>query len=124
MKPKKWKNKNFWVALKNSLNGIKQTFQNERNFKIQFVFAFFAMIAGVFFKITATEWMILLLTIGMVLFAELVNTAIEILLDLYSENYHEKIKIAKDIASGAVLITAIVAVIVGGMLFLPKIGIN
>ncbi len=121
MKSKKWKNKNFWVALLHSLNGIKNAFLIEKNMKIQCVFAVFAIVIGFLVDLTEIEWILLCLTIGIVLFAELVNTSIEKVLDVYSEKYDEQIKLAKDVASGAVLITAIMSGVVGAILFLPKI---
>ena len=121
MKPKKWKSPNFFVALKHSVDGIKYTIRSERNIKIQLIFAFCAIVFGIFLKLSLIEFVLLILTIALVLFAEFVNTAVEFLFDLYSEEYHEKIKYGKDIASGAVLITSIVSVIVGIILFLPKI---
>lgn len=121
MKSKKWKNKNLLQALKNAMQGIKYVFHNERNLKIQLVFAILAIAVSVFLKLTHLEWILLCLTIGMVLFAELVNTAIEIVLDVYSEKYNENIKNAKDISSGAVLLTSIISVAIGGILWIPKI---
>lgn len=121
MKPKKWKNKNFWEALKHSLSGMKYLLQTEKNLKIQLIIAMLVMIISFLLKLTAIQWLILCLTIGNVLFAEIINTAIEIVLDLYSEKYNEKIKIAKDIASSAVLLTSIIAVIIAGILYIPKI---
>ena len=121
MKNKKWKNPNFLVALKHSIDGIKYTFQNERNLKIQLVFAFSAIIIGIFLKLNYIEWAILAITIGLVLFAELINTAMELLSDLYSEEYNEKIKAIKDVTSGAVLLMSGLSVIVGFLVFLPKI---
>ena len=121
MNREKWKNKNFFEALKNSLKGIKYTFQNEKNLKIQSVFAILATGVGVFLKLTCVEFCILFITIGLVMFAELINTAVEFMLDLYSQEHSENIKMAKDISSGAVLITSIISVLVGIALFLPKI---
>ena len=121
MKERKWKNKNFWEALIHSLVGVKYAFHNERNLKIQMIFAILAILIGIFLKLTGAEWILLCLTIGMVLFAEFINTAIEIVLDLYSQKYDETIKQAKDVASGAVLLTSIVSIIIGCIMFLPKI---
>lgn len=118
---KKWKNKNFAVALKNSISGVKQVFKAERNLRIQLAFAIVAILMAILLKLTGMEWAILVLVIGSVLFAEMLNTAIEVMLDLYIPEYNEGVKLVKDIASGAVLVTAIVSVIVGAILFLPKI---
>lgn len=117
----KWKNKNFKMALKNSMAGIEHTLKTQRNLKIQIGFAILAIVCAVILDLSAIEWMILWLVIGSVLFAEMINTAIEVMLDLYTQDFNETVKIAKDIASGAVLISSIVSVIVGGILFLPKI---
>ena len=122
MEAKKWKNKNFLESLKHAMRGIKYGFQKERNLKIQLVCAILAVAVSVFLKLTYLEWILLCLTIGIVLLAEFMNTAIEIVLDLYSEEYNEKIKNAKDISSGAVLLTSLMAVVIGGILWIPKIG--
>lgn len=118
---KKWKNQNFGQALVHATNGIKYAFKNERNLKIQIVFAVFVIIAAIVLPLSVSEILILGLTIGIVLLAEMMNTAIEIVLDLYTEKYDEKVKIAKDVSSGAVLIIAIMSVIIGCIIFLPKL---
>ena len=122
MERKKWKNKNLLMAFQNSLSGIKYVIQNETSFQIECVIGIFAITFGILLKLSLTEWMIAWLAMGLVLFAELINTAIEVMLDLYSQEYNEKIKIAKDISSSAVLITVIVAIMLGCVLFLPKLG--
>ncbi len=122
MERKKWKNKNLLVAFQNSLSGIKYVIQNETSFQIECVIGIFAITFGILLKLSLTEWMTAWLAMGLVLFAELINTAIEVMLDLYSQEYNEKIKIAKDISSSAVLITVIVAIMLGCVLFLPKLG--
>lgn len=124
METKKWKNKNLIEAFKHSLEGLNDTFWRERSLQIEIVCAVIAVLLGVYFKLTNFEWIILCLTVGIVLFAELMNTAIEIVLDLYSETYNEKIKRGKDVASSAVLIICIMAVIIGGIVFLPKLGMK
>ena len=121
MKTRKWKNKNFWEALLHSLDGIEYAFRTERNFRIQLVIAILAIILGAVLRLTLAEWLIVCINIGIVFLAEMMNTAIEIVLDLYSQEYNEKIKRAKDMASGAVFIIAMVAAISGCILFLPKI---
>ena len=121
MEKNKWKNKNFLQALKHSVDGIKYAFVNERNLKIQLLIGIAVIIVGISLKLTYVEFGIIILTIGMVIFAELINTAIEIILDLYSQEYNENIKAAKDLASGAVLLTALVSVIIGLIIFMPKI---
>ncbi len=117
----KWKNPNFFQSLKNALNGIKEIIKTGRNIKIQIVFAIFAVVMGIVLKINNIEALILVLTIFFVIVSEFMNTAIEMLADLYSTEYNEKIKILKDIGAGAVALSAIASVIVGIIMFLPKI---
>lgn len=121
MERKKWKNKNIFQAFQNSVNGIKYTFRNERSLKIQVAFSLLASVLAIVLGFNSTQLAILFITIGFVLFAELINTALEVVMDLYSEEYNEKIKNVKDISSGAVFVTAIVSASVGVVLFLPKI---
>ena len=118
---KSWKNPNFFEALKHSIDGIFLVIKQERNIKIQLCFALFAVIMGIITKISSIEWLILVITICLVLYAELMNTALENTVDLITEEFNEKAKLAKDISSGAVLICAIMSVIVGIIIFLPKL---
>ena len=83
--------------------------------------AIMAIILGYLLKISHIEWMILILTSGFVMVTEAINTAIEIDIDLTSPNYHPYAKDTKDVAAGAVLIAAFVAIIIGLIIFLPKL---
>lgn len=116
-----WKNKNFLEALKNSINGIKYTIKSGRNFKIQLVFAIFAILAGIIFKISMQEWAILTIIIFLVLFAEMVNTAVETIVNMITTEYNENAKNAKDISAGAVTLCALCSIIVGLIIFIPKV---
>lgn len=115
-----FKNPTFFKALKNSLRGIFLSVIKERNIKIQLVMAVIAIICGFIFKISMIEWSILVITIFLVLITESLNTAIEITVDMITNEYNEKAKNIKDIAAGAVLLSAISSVIVGLIIFLPK----
>ena len=95
-------------------SGLKHAFATQTNFRIHLLLAAFAVILGIGLRITATEWLILLIGIGMVLFAELINTALEKLADVVHKDHHPEIKLVKDIAAGAVLIMAIVSAVIGG----------
>lgn len=117
----KWKNPNFFQSLKNAINGIKEIIKTGRNIKIQIAIAILAIIMGIVLRINIIEISILVLTIFFVLVSEFMNTAIEMLADLYTTEYNEKIKILKDIGAGAVTLSAISSVIVGIIMFLPKI---
>ncbi len=121
MEQKKWKNKSLLEALCHSLDGIKYALQTERSLKIEFVLAIIAVGLGIFLELSLTQFAVIFLTIGVVLLAELMNTAIEVMLDLYTQEYNKNIKLAKDVSSGAVLVTSIASVLVAVVLLLPKI---
>ena len=89
--------------------------------KIQLVIAVLVVIVSLFFDLNRAEFLCFLFTIILILFAEMCNTAIETVVDLYVDVYHPKAKIAKDVAAGGVVITAINAIIVAYFLFFDKI---
>jgi len=101
--------------------GIINVFCKEQNFRIHTFIALCVVVAGILFKITAVEWSIVLICIGLVMSLECVNTAIEKLCDLYSTEKDEKIKTIKDISAGAVLISAIASSVVGMIIFFKYI---
>jgi len=101
--------------------GIADLFKTQPNAQIHLVVATCVIIAGFFFQISTSEWCVLVLTMALVLSAEGFNTAIEYLTDLVSPDHHPLAGKTKDVAAGAVLISAIAAVIVGLMIFLPKV---
>jgi len=102
-------------------NGIKVLFKTTHNFWIHTVCAFMVILLGFLLKVSLIEWAILVLTIGFVLVIESINTAIEIDINLTSPNYHPYARDTKDVACGAVLISAITSVIIALIIFLPKI---
>ena len=113
---------NLLMSLRYAFNGIKYTFQNSRNFKIQVFFAFFSLILGSTIKLDQSEYLILLVTVFSVLTLEILNTSIESLVDLVVKTKFSNLaKIAKDCSAGAVLLASINSVIIGLSLFLPKI---
>ena len=107
-------------TFKHAINGLTQVFKKEQNFKIHSIAAILVIIAGFFFSIDKTEWMIIIIAISIVLSFELINSALEYLSDFVSPDYNNKIKIIKDVSAGAVLIAAIGAFIIGLVIFLPK----
>ena len=104
-----------------AFQGIFTCVRKERNMKIHCVAAVFVVSAGVILKISAIEWCICLALFGLVMALEHVNTAVEAVVDMVTEEYHPLAKVAKDTAAGAVLIAAIMAAIAGCIIFLPKI---
>lgn len=116
-----FKNPTFFNAMKNAIRGCGLAIKNERNIKIQIVAAIIATIMGFMFKISSVEWLVLVLTIFFVIVTECLNTAIEKTVDMITNKYSESAKNVKDISAGAVLFSAIASVIVGLIIFLPKI---
>ena len=92
----------------------------EQNFKSHLISAVIVLIAGYFTGLTRIEWFIVLILIALVLSLEMMNTAIELVVDLASPNIHPLAKQAKDIAAGAVLVFAVFSAIIGLLIFLPK----
>jgi len=103
-----------------AIRGIREVFGSEANMKIHIVITVLVIISGILFSISLTEWIFCLLCIGLVVGAEMINTAIENVVDLASPELHPLAGKAKDIAAGAVLICAVISVIVGLIIFLPK----
>ena len=101
-------------------DGLKYCFITQLNFKIHLFLAAMAIFNGVCFRISKTEWMIIVFCIAAVLITEMLNTAIEKLADIVHQAYHPGIKLVKDIAAGAVLIAAIISAIIGAIIFFPK----
>lgn len=102
-----------------AFEGIFTGIRKERNMKIHCLAVIAVTAAGTFFHITAAEWCICLLLFALVISLELVNTAVEAVVDLVTEEKKPLAKIAKDTAAGAVLFAAIVAVIAGCIIFVP-----
>ena len=117
---KPFKNKNFIEALKNSIKGIFTAFTMERNIKIDIVIALFVIIIAFIIKLNYIEFIAIIISIAIVLTAEMFNSAIENIVDLITEQYNERAKIIKDISSGAVLISSIGAALVAFVIFLNK----
>lgn len=107
-------------SFKYAIDGIKEAYVSERNMKVHFVLMILAIILGIILKLSSVEWAVLVITIGLVLILEFINTSLEQIVDIVSPEKQEKAKIAKDVAAAGVLIASIVAVLVGIFLFVPK----
>ena len=119
-KPKE-KEKPLLKTLSYGFNGILYTLKHERNMVIHFLVMTLVIIAGIVFKITFVEWGVCFVLFALVLSLELMNTALENVVDLVTEEKKAKAKIAKDAAAGAVLVSAIFSVIIGISIFLPRL---
>ncbi len=103
-----------------AFEGIFTCIRKERNMKIHLTVTCLVVLAGLLFQLSALEWCICLVLFGLVMALELVNTAVEAVVDMVTEEYHPLAKIAKDTAAGAVLIAAIMAAVAGLIIFVPK----
>lgn len=103
-----------------AFEGIFTCIRNERNMKIHVAVMLLVIIAGFVLGLSVTEWCICLGLFGLVMALELVNTAVEAVVDLVTAERHPLAKIAKDTAAGAVLIAAIMAAVIGLLIFVPK----
>lgn len=111
--------RNLFSAFKYALAGFGYTFRNERNFRIEILFALGACTAGFIFHITPPEWCIVVMNIGAVLSAELFNTAIEKICNEFSREIRPGIKVIKDVSAAAVLVFAIISLVCGLIIFVP-----
>jgi diacylglycerol kinase len=107
----------FSKSLAYAFYGIKTALHCEPNMRIHLFFGVLAILFGFLLKISEIEWLILMITITLVLFAELMNTALESNVDLVTKTHKAEAKIAKDVAAGAVLIASINAIAIGIIIF-------
>lgn len=108
-------------SFKFAFDGLKEALINEPNFQIHSVIGLTTLIAGFILELPSLEWIVLAFTITFVLILELFNTAIEAIVDHLSPGIHPKAKVAKDVSAAAVLLASICAVLVGIVIFLPRI---
>ncbi|MGJ8743101.1 diacylglycerol kinase family protein [Polaribacter sp.] len=108
-------------SVKFALRGMWLLITTEDSIKAQLFFAIIATILGFCFHISSTEWMIQFLSIGLVLVAEALNTAVEKISDFVHSDYHKKIGFIKDIAAGSPSFAAIISLIIAGIIYVPKI---
>lgn len=120
LKTKKKSFKRFLLSFKYSFDGLRYAFYNEQNIIIMFVVGILTMIFGIILKISYVERLVIVLLIGMILSLEMINTAIEAVVNINAKEC-KNAKIAKDCASGALSILCIFAVLIGLMIFVPKV---
>lgn len=115
------KSKSLIDSFNNAVNGIIYALKTEKNLKIHFVIAIIIIIASLFLDLTRVELLVLFFSITLVLMAEMFNTAVERVVDLITQDYHPIARLAKDIAAGGVLISAVNSVLVGYLLFFDRL---
>ena len=108
-------------SFRNAFSGIITLLRREHNARIHLLILLMVLASGIFLRISSSDWIAIFFAAGLVFISECLNTAIEYLSDVVSPEYNEKIKSAKDVAAGAVLISAIVSVVIGIIVFLPEI---
>ena len=119
---RKWKNRELIASLEFALTGIFTAFKEERNMRKHALSAILAIVAGFLFGISVTEWLFLLLSISLVIAFEIMNSALENVVDLASDYHFSMLaKNAKDMAAGAVLVISGFALVTGLMIFVPKL---
>ncbi len=104
-----------------AVNGLKILLKEEHNFRIHAIAALCTILAAIILNVEFWEWIILILIIGIMLILEMINTSIECIADMISQETHPQIKKIKDIAAAGVLTAAIIAFVVGLLIFTPRI---
>ncbi|HEM3456636.1 TPA: diacylglycerol kinase family protein [Streptococcus suis] len=118
----RWKNRELMSSLDFAVSGLITAFKEERNMRKHAVSAILVILAGLVFQVSVTEWLFLLLSISLVVAFEIVNSAIENVVDLASDYHFSMLaKNAKDMAAGAVLFVSGFALLTGLIIFVPKI---
>ena len=119
--PSKDRSENVLQSFRFAFAGIVHAVTQQRNVRIHFLTAAVVVVLAGLLKVSLVEWAVLVLTVGFVVVTEMVNTAIEAVVDLVSPDFHELAKVAKDVAAGAVLVAAVAAVIIGSLIFVPAL---
>jgi diacylglycerol kinase (ATP) len=101
--------------------GLWYTLRTQRNARIHLLAALAVTAMGLWLHLDALRWAVLALTIALVLFAEMINTVAEAVVDLITPDYHPLARVAKDVCAGAVLVTAVAAVVVGSLILGPPL---
>ena len=110
----------FWQSLAFAFAGVRHALHSQRNVRIHFGIAAAAVIAGFALRISRAEWAVVVALIALVISLELLNTAVEALVDLASPTFHPLAKTAKDTAAGAILVVALGSAAAGLIIFLPR----
>ena len=121
MEDNRLKNKNFVASWKNAFSGIWYSIKTQTNLKIQLVIAIIVICLAIIFKLSIIEYIFLTFSIMLVIITEVINTAIEAVVDLCTKEYHPIAKIAKDVAAGAVVLASLNAVIIAILIAIRKI---
>ena len=113
--------KNRAMSFKYAFEGIVTAIKQEPNIQIHCVIAFLIILLGLIFNISKTDWLFVIIFTGLVISVEMTNTAIEAVVDSFTEKEHPTAKLAKDISAGAVLVVSISSAIAGLIIFIPSL---
>lgn len=111
----------FRNSFKYSMAGLRYAYKNEQSMTVHVIVTALVIVFGLLFQIKLIEWIICIFLIGIIMASELLNTAIEAVVDLCTQDYHPLAKVAKDTASAAVFIFSIASAIIGILIFAPYI---
>jgi diacylglycerol kinase (ATP) len=117
-----FKNKTFIQSVNNSVEGLRYAFKNEKNLKIHSAIAVLVLLFSLFQDLSKIELLIVVLSITLVIITELINTAIELIVNVIIKIYHPKAKIIKDVAAGAVFVASLNSIVVAYIIFIDRLG--
>ena len=116
-----YKSKNARDSFYYALCGLADAWRSERNMRFHTAATAFALVLGIWFRLERIEWLFFFSAVFLVMTMEMLNTSLERVVDLFTREYHPLARLAKNAAAGAALLAAVYAVIVGIMIFLPRI---
>ena len=115
------KNKNLIESFKNAISGIIYAIRKERNMKIHVTAFFIVLLLSIHYRLAKEELLVVFLTVSLVFICELLNTSVELLVDIITDHFHPKAKVVKDIAAGAVFVSSLASLTVAYFLFFDRI---
>jgi diacylglycerol kinase len=121
MKNTFYQNVRFGNSMRYAINGLKLIVKNERNFRIILLFSVLVITAGLIFQISHFEWIAITILIALVFISESINSVIEAICDTVASEFKVNIKYAKDVSAGAVLVSSVVSIVAGLIIFVPYI---
>jgi len=112
---------NLRESFKNAIRGLKLALREEKNIQFHFAISILVLLLAIFLEVSKVELVLILIAIMAVIATEMINTALEELLDMISPDYNDKVGKIKDIAAGSVLVCALISAVIGLMIFMPYI---
>lgn len=109
------------ISFKNAFRGLYWAFTTQPNFKVHITLSFIALFLCFWLDVSYLEWVIIIFTIVLGISSEMINTSLESMTDLITTKWHKEAKIAKDVAAGMMILTSFGALLVAGLIFIPKI---